>query len=740
MGRGTDYIIMPIEPTLEPGAIDAIVDGRHGDPFSVLGPHRHGDNWVLRAFIPGAESAKAISATSGKTILKLERIHDAGLFESVTKREPRRYRLWARRGDDTWAIDDPYRFGPVLGVEDEYFLAEGSHLRLWERMGAHPSSQDGQDGVSFAVWAPNASRVSVVGPFNDWDGRRHVMRKRGSSGVWEIFIPGLGEGTVYKYEIRAQDGTVLPLKADPVGFGSEHAPANASIVRDLSGYEWGDADWMVRRAEKQRRDRPVSIYEVHLPSWRRRHAEDNRMLSYHELADELVAYVKDMGFTHIQMMPISEYPFDGSWGYQPVGLYAPTIRHGTPNELRDFVQACHQADIGLIADWVPGHFPVDDHGLGKFDGTSLYEHADPKEGFHQDWNTLIYNYGRREVQNFLVANALYWVKEYHLDGLRVDAVASMLYRDYSRKSGEWVPNIHGGRENLEAIAFLQRMNAVVYGDDDTAMTVAEESTAFPGVTNPVHAGGLGFGYKWNMGWMNDTLEYMKTDPLYRRHDHHKMTFGLTYAFSENYVLPLSHDEVVHGKGSLLGRMPGNDWERFANLRAYFAFMWAHPGKKLIFMGGEFAQETEWDFESELAWGALMDPKHAGMQKLIRDLNNVYRGTPALYQRDHSQDGFQWLDLHADDHSVYSWIRWGEDGTKPVVCIFNMTPVPRDEWRLGVPVSGFWKERINTDAESYGGSGAGNMGGKQSEEITAHDQSRSIKISLPPLSGLIFELD
>jgi len=724
--------------TIDDSTINAIVDGLHSNAFSVLGVQPVGDGWVLRALVFDAESLQAVDAKTVTTIVTLSPLHEAGLFEAHLDGPIETYHLRAQRGDDVWLLEDPYRFAPILTADDEHYISEGTHQTLWRVLGAHPKTMDAVAGVAFAVWAPAAMRVSLVGDFNAWDARRHGMRPRGTSGVWEIFMPGLAEGDCYKFAVRGQDG-VVTLKADPVGFGSEHPPETASIVRDISDYNWTDADWMAKRDACHKTDAPISIYEVHLPSWRRRHDEGNRSLSYHELAAELVPYVKDMGFTHIEVMPISEYPFEGSWGYQPVGLYAPTIRHGTPNEFRDFVTACHQADLGLIIDWVPGHFPTDAHGLAQFDGTHLYEHADPREGFHQDWNTLIYNYGRNEVRNFLIANALYWLKEYRIDGLRVDAVASMLYRDYSRETGEWVPNHLGGRENLEAISFLQDMNTLAYGEDASIMTIAEESTAWPGVSRPVDSGGLGFGFKWNMGWMNDTLSYMSADPIHRSYEHHKMTFGLHYAFSENFILPLSHDEVVHGKGSLLGRMPGNEWEKHANLRAYYAFMWAHPGKKLLFMGGELAQPTEWNHDDELPWGLTMDPHHSGIQTLVRDLNGIYKNLPALHQRDCRPDGFSWLIGDAADTSVYAWARFGEGTAAPIVCVFNMTPVERADWRLGVPAAGHWAEVLNTDAAPYGGGNRGNMGGVDSEPISANGHDQSIQITLPPLSGIYFQL-
>lgn len=707
----------------------AICDGRHGDPFAVLGPHRHGKVTRLAVFAPGAQRLWVVQ---GRNEIEAAAYPGCeGLFEAILPRKSP-YRLRAEGHGATWAWEDPFRFGPVLGEMDEYLLGEGSHARIWQVLGAHVLEHEGARGTHFAVWAPNASRVSVVGEFNLWDGRRHPMRRRGATGVWETFIPGVGEGLAYKYEILASDGTVLPHKADPVGFGSEHPPANASVVRDLRGAHWHDADWMERRGALQNVDAPITIYEVHLGSWAR--AQDGRMLSYAELADRLVSYAADMGFTHIELMPISEHPFDGSWGYQPVGIYAPTIRHGRPDEFRALVDAAHAAGLGVILDWVPGHFPTDAHGLGRFDGTPLYEHADPKEGFHQDWNTLIYNYGRAEVSNYLTSNALYWLEEYHLDGLRVDAVASMLYRDYSRAPGQWVPNRDGGRENYEAIALLQRMNVAAYGNCPGIITAAEESTAFPGVSRPVDAGGLGFGFKWNMGWMNDTLGYMAKDPIHRRHHHHQMTFGLQYAWSENYILPLSHDEVVHGKGSMLAKMPGEGPEKFANLRAYYAFMWAHPGKKLMFMGLEFAQGAEWSHARALDWHLLDHPLHRGVKVLVRDLNRLYRQIPALHVNDTRPEGFEWLAVNEADLSVYAWVRRGRAGDAPVVALVNMTPVER-RYRLGLPLAGAWDEILNTDAEAYGGGNRGNLGGVRTEPLASHGQAQSALITLPPLAAV-----
>ncbi|MCV3273156.1 1,4-alpha-glucan branching protein GlgB [Roseobacter sinensis] len=723
--------------------VDAIVAGRHADPFAVLGLHQVAGKWVVRAFVPGAESIEAVDPKTGRRILALGPVAGAaGFFEGTASRRKTRfaYHLSITRAGHHWVADDPYRFGPVMGDWDEYLIGEGTHRQLWRVLGAHVMTHEGVAGTHFAVWAPNAARVSVVGDFNTWDGRRHILRRRGQTGVWETFIPGIGDGDVYKFEVLDRDGHLLPQKADPVGFGAEHPPRTGSVVRDIRDHAWGDEGWMGRRAALHRVDQPISIYEVHLGSWRRVPEEGNRPLSYLEHAEQLVAYVKDMGFTHIELMPISEFPFDGSWGYQPVGLFAPTIRHGTPAEFRAFIDAAHNADLGVILDWVPGHFPEDPHGLAKFDGTALYEHADPKEGFHPDWNTMVFNYGRAEVSNYLIANALYWLQEHHVDGLRVDAVASMLYRDYSRKEGEWIPNKDGGRENLEAIAFLQNMNTTTYGEVEGIMTVAEESTAFPGVSAPTDAGGLGFGFKWNMGWMNDTLSYMSEDPIHRKYHHSKMTFGLHYAFSENFILPLSHDEVVHGKGSLLDKMPGRGGDKFANLRAYYGFMWGHPGKKLLFMGSEFAQGAEWNHDSSLDWHLLDIDLHKGMQVLIRDLNRLYRDHPALYTRDTKPDGFEWIEENNGDESVFAWVRRGMDGAAPVLVLSNFTPVERAERRIGVPEQGRWVERLNTNSEFYGGDGRGNFGGVQSEDVAASGRAQSIKITLPPLTTLFFELE
>ncbi|MEM7752634.1 MAG: 1,4-alpha-glucan branching protein GlgB [Pseudomonadota bacterium] len=717
---------------LKDADLAALNTGTHAAPFDVLGPRKSGNRRWITTFQPDAVD---VTATVGTKETKLSRV-SGDVFSGPVPGKA--YTLTMRYADGSaYTTHDPFAFEPVLTEFDQYLVGEGTHKELWRVLGAHVLQRGKVDGVHFAVWAPNARRVSVVGDFNRWDGRRHPMRPAGQTGVWEVFLPGVGDGALYKYEVVGVDGTAA-LKADPVGFGSQHPPEQASIVRDIVGYGWKDKSWMASRAKRADRASPISIYEVHLGSWRRRYDDGGRPLSYKELARDLVAYVKYMGFTHIELLPVSEFPFDGSWGYQPVGLFAPTIRFGPPHEFRDLVEAAHAAEIGILLDWVPGHFPTDAHGLAKFDGTALYEHADPKEGFHQDWNTLIYNYGRREVKNYLLSNALYWLEEYHLDGLRVDAVASMLYRDYSRDEGEWVPNKDGGRENYEAIQFLQDMNVAVYGADASVMTVAEESTSFPAVSQPVHTGGLGFGYKWNMGWMNDTLRYMEKDPIYRQHDHHLMTFPIDWAFSENFILPISHDEVVHGKGSMLEKMPGTAWEKFANLRAYYAFMWMQPGKKLLFMGCEFAQPEEWNHNADLNWGAAEDPAHKGIQTLVRDLNALYRSTPALHKKDCVPDGFAWLN-NDPSQSTIGFARYGDDTDAPVVVMCNFTPVERVEFRVGVPQAGLWEEVLNTDAAVYGGGNRGNLGGGQSIDTPADGHAHSISLTLPPLSVVVLRL-
>ncbi|PLK48235.1 1,4-alpha-glucan branching protein GlgB [Uliginosibacterium sp. TH139] len=714
--------------------IQAFCEARHGDPFSIMGLHATADGgFWLRCFVPGAASVDVVDRAR-KRRGTLSQRHPAGFFEGLidTKRGFH-YRLRVTWQDGSvLTLEDPYRFPPVLGEQDVWWLGEGTHLRPYEILGARHREIDGVAGTSFAVWAPNASRVAVLGDFNGWDNRRHPMRLRRECGVWEIFLPAVPEGACYKYEVRASNGHTLPLKADPYALQCELRPSTASVVSHLPPA-------VAPSPERQRAnalDQPVSIYEVHLASWRKKN-DGQDWLNWDELAEQLLPYAQWMGFTHLELMPISEHPFDGSWGYQSIGLYSPTARFGDTVGFTRFVERAHAAGIGVLLDWVPAHFPTDAHGLANFDGTHLYEYADPREGFHQDWNTLIYNFGRTEVRNFLIANALYWLERYNVDGLRVDAVASMLYRDYSRKEGEWIPNAQGGRENLEAIDFLKRMNEIVGAERPQAITLAEESTSYPAVSRPTFAGGLGFHYKWNMGWMHDTLQYMARDPIHRKHHHNEMSFGLVYAFSENFVLPLSHDEVVHGKGSLLGKMPGDRWQKFANLRAYYGFMWGHPGKKLLFMGGEFAQEREWNHDQSLDWHLTDDALHAGVQHLVRDLNHVYRDCPALHQRDVEGGGFEWI-AHSDaEHSIYSFVRYGHGDTPPVVVVCNFTPTVHHAWRLGVPREGNYVERINTDSEFYGGSNVGTPSAR-SQGLAWQDKPDSIQIDLPPLATVIFE--
>ncbi|GAB4396241.1 MAG: 1,4-alpha-glucan branching enzyme [Rhodoferax sp.] len=717
--------------------IARICAGEHPDPFAVLGPHGDAQGRVnVRCFLPGAERVEVLDA-SGQPAGRLRRRHGEGFFAGPTALQPGApYRLRVQWQDGAQGVlHDPYRFGLVLGALDVWLLAEGTHLRPFEVLGARLGSMDGVAGTRFAVWAPNARRVSVVGDFNFWDGRRHPMRLRPECGVWEIFIPDVGCGTRYKFEIKNGVGAVLPLRADPYALQAELRPATASVVAALPPVQPPDP----RRQAANALDAPISIYEVHLGSWRRVPEDGNRWLNWDELADTLVPYVLDMGFTHIELLPISEHPFDGSWGYQPTGLYAPTARFGDAAGFGRLVQRCHDAGIGVILDWVPAHFPTDAHGLAQFDGTHLYEYADPREGFHQDWNTLIYNLGRTEVRNFLVGNALYWLERFGVDGLRVDAVASMLYRDYSRKPGEWVPNVHGGRENLEAIDFLRRMNEVVGQQRPQAVTVAEESTAYPAVSRPTYLGGLGFHYKWNMGWMHDTLRYMARDPLYRQYHHGELSFSLVYAFHENFVLPISHDEVVHGKGSLLGKMPGDAWQRFANLRAFLGYMWGHPGKKLLFMGCEFAQANEWNHEQSLDWHLLADPAHAGVQRLVRRLNQLYRSHPALYQVDFSPAGFEWLVLDDAQRSVLAFVRWSAGRARCLVVVCNFTPMVWHDYRLGVPLGGEWVERLNTDDGAFGGSGVRCSAGPMPATLPgAHGQGQAIHLTLPPLASVFLE--
>jgi len=719
---------------LDEASVAALVEARHGDPCAVLGRHLDaaGTPW-LRALLPGARAVAVLARDGGRPIAELPLRHPDGLFEGPLPAAAAHiaYRLHVRWADGSEQLcADAYACGPLLDATDLYYLGEGSHLRPYMVLGAQPLAVDGVEGVRFALWAPNARRVSVVGDFNAWDARRHPMRLHPGAGVWELFVPHAGVGQRYKYALLAGDGSALPLKADPYARACELRPATASVVAPLPPVQ----PLPPGRVEANGRRAPVSIYEVHAGSWRRH--PDGRFHDWDWLAAQLPAYAADLGFTHVELLPVSEHPFDGSWGYQTLAPYAPSARFGDAAGFLRFVQACRAQGLGVLVDWVPAHFPGDDWGLARFDGSALYEHADPREGWHPDWGTLIYNYGRHEVRNFLVGSALYWIERLGVDGLRVDAVASMLYRDYSRDEGGWVPNVHGGRENLEAIAFLRRANEVIGTQCPGAVTMAEESTAFPGVSAPTWAGGLGFHYKWNMGWMHDTLQYMREDPVHRRWHHHKMTFGLLYAFSENFVLPLSHDEVVHGKGSILGRMPGDDWQRFANLRAYYGFMWGHPGKKLLFMGQEWAQPGEWNHDLELPWALLDDPRHAGVQRLVRDLNRLYRSEPALHRLDCEAEGFEWLAVHESEASVLAWAR-RDDAGRVVIVVCNFTPVPRPGWRLGVPEGpAAWREWLNTDSQHYGGANAGNGGHALAVQDTpAHGRARSLLLDLPPLATL-----
>ena len=711
----------------------ALQAGRCRDPFAHLGPHRDGAGaWILRAFLPGATAVQALAAEGSAVVATLTDTEGLGLYTGcVNGPDLPRYRLAADFGDRHFEFEDAYRFGPWLGDMDVWLLAEGRHLRPWQKLGAHPATLDGARGTAFAVWAPHAQRVSVVGDFNGWDGRRHPMRWRAECGVWELFLPQVHAGALYKFEVIDEQGQCV-LKADPYARRSEGPPGNAAMVcdkpppasRTIAGGAGGQTE-------------PMSIYEVHAGSWRR---PDGQMPDWDALAATLVPYAADMGFTHIELLPVSEHPFYGSWGYQPTGLYAPTARYGSPEALCRFIDAAHAAGLQVILDWVPGHFPADPHALARFDGSALYEHADPREGFHRDWNTLIYNFGRHEVRNFLVGNALYWIEQFGVDGLRVDAVASMLYRDYSRPAGEWVPNRDGGRENYEAIDFLKSANETLHREAPGVLTLAEESTAFPQVTGAPRHGGLGFDYKWNMGWMNDTLAYFALDPLYRRWHHDRITFAMMYAYSEHFVLPLSHDEVVHGKGSLLGKMAGDPWQKLANLRALYGLMWAFPGKKLLFMGCELATPAEWNHDAELDWGLLHDPAHAGVQRLVRDLNHAYRAHPALHARDGEPGGFRWISADDRDNSVFSFLRFGHGPGDTVAVVCNLTPVPRDAYRIGLPHAGAWSECLNTDSAHYGGTNAGNHGRVRTEDIPMHGQACSVALHLPPLSVIWLKVE
>ncbi len=733
--------------------IDALLSARHSDPFALLGPHSTDGNWTVRFFLPwAAEACVALNPPAiggatlpGAKVTDAVKLRPEGFFEATWPSNQsgppaaNSYKIQCRtHHGESFEIYDPYAFPCVLTEFDLYLMGEGRHYDTYEKLGAHVIALEGVRGVHFAVWAPSARRVSIVGDFNRWDGRVHPLRARGSSGIWEIFIPELGEGAIYKYEILGPSGHTLPLKADPYAFRSELRPNTGSVVARLDTYHWNDADWISQRSTKNWFQSPISIYEVHLGSWRRVSEDHNRWLNYRELADQLIPHVKELGYTHIELLPVMEHPYDASWGYQTLGYFAATSRFGSPAEFMEFVDRCHQAGIGVLLDWTPAHFPRDTHGLAQFDGTHLYEHADPRQGAHPDWGTLVYNYGRNEVQNYLISNALFWLDKYHVDGLRVDAVASMLYLDYSRKPGEWVPNQFGGRENLHAIDFLKRMNEVVHGKFPGVLTIAEESTSWPAVSRPTYLGGLGFSFKWNMGWMNDTLRYFSHDPVHRKYEHNKLTFSLLYAFTENFLLPFSHDEVVHGKNSLLHKMPGDMWQQFANLRLLYAYQYAHPGKKLLFMGQEFAQRHEWSETRSLDWHSLQWDSHRGIQKLITDLNHLYQAEPALFEVDFDWHGFEWIDANDADNSVLTFIRRGKIPDDLIVAVFNATPVVRAGYRLGVPLPGFYREILNTDAVHYGGSNAGNMGGQEASDQPSQGRPHSLVLTLPPLAALFLQ--
>jgi 1,4-alpha-glucan branching enzyme len=714
--------------------LDALVRREHANPHAVLGAHPTADGVAIRVLRPAA-CAVTVRLEDG-TGVELARIHPGGVFEGVIEGAelPLRYRVEVDYGSaGKFTIDDPYSFMPTLGELDLHLIGEGRHEEIYERLGAHVREHQGVIGTAFAVWAPSARAVSVVGDFNSWDGRLHAMRTMGANGIWELFLPGVQPGARYKYEILTQDRELL-LKADPYAQATEVPPKTASVVFE-SQHEWSDGDrrWMRARPEQRPLLGPMSIYEVHLGSWRLNTLEGNRSLTYVELADELAAYMTDLGFTHVELLPVMAHPFEGSWGYQITGFFAPTPRYGSPDDLRSFIDRLHSHGIGVILDWVPAHFPRDEFALARFDGTALYEHVDPRRGFHPDWGTLVFNYGRHEVRNFLISNALFWLREYHADGIRVDAVASMLYLDYSREEGQWIPNQYGGREDLDAIAFLKELNEVMYGREPGIVSAAEESTAWPAVSRPIYLGGLGFGFKWNMGWMHDTLGYFQQEPIFRRYHHHELTFSLLYAFTENFILPLSHDEVVHGKGSLYSKMAGDRWQKLANLRALYGYMWAHPGKKLLFMGSEFAQESEWHYDASLDWHLLERPANAGIQALVRDLNRIYRDEPALWEVDSEPAGFWWLEPNDASSNVFAFARASHDSERVLVCVANLSPVPREGYRLGLPRAVRWREALNTDSNYYGGSGWGNYGAVEADPLPWHGQPVSAEVTLPPLS-------
>ncbi len=734
---------MKPDTTLSTEDIKRLVSGELHDPFALLGAHplTLGSTpfVAVRMLLPGARSVAVLDLEPGREIAA-RRLHDQGLFEALLDgvRTISPYRLKVDFGTGLIStFYDCYSFLPVLSDDDLYLFNQGNHFRIYDKLGAHPWRQQGVTGVLFAAWAPTAVRLSVVGDFNQWDGRRHQMRSRGSSGIWELFVPHLGPGLLYKFEILTRKREIL-IKADPYAFRFEQRPKTAAVVHDLSGYEWQDHEWMTARPKKDPLDAPLAIYEVHLGSWRRKPEDDNRWLSYREAAEELVPYLKDMGFNCVQFLPLAEHPFDGSWGYQVTGYYAPTSRFGTPEDLMYLVDRCHCEGIAVLFDWVPAHFPRDAYALEYFDGTHLYEHADPRQGVHQDWDTLIFNYGRNEVCDFLVANALFWFDKYHVDGLRIDAVASMLYLDYSRSEQGWVPNRYGGRENLEAIEFLKKLNTKIFELFPGSMTVAEESTAWPGVTRPVHLGGLGFLFKWNMGWMHDMLTFMSKDPIYRRHHVDNLTFALLYAFHENFILPLSHDEVVHGKASLLAKMPGDDWQKFANVRLLLGYMYGEPGKKTLFMGAEFGQWSEWNHDQALEWHLLEYEYHRGLQRFVKDLNRLYRSEPALYERDFDPAGFEWIDFRDTDSVVVSFLRRGKNPAQTLLFVFNFTPVPRLRYRIGAPQSGYYREILNSDSSHYGGSNLGLLGGARAESRPCHGRPYTLTLNLPPLGMLILK--
>jgi 1,4-alpha-glucan branching enzyme len=731
--------------SLPAATVRALVTGEHGDPFAVLGPHAESDGGlVVRALLPDARGVQVVPREGGEPV-PLQRVHPGGFWEgrvpAPTGTAPAAFVYRLRVTDSAGRaaeLEDPYRFPPSLTDLDLHLLGEGTHYRLYDKLGAHPARVSSVDGSRFAVWAPNARRVSVVGDWNGWDGRRHPMRLHPANGIWELFVPGVGDHVRYKFEILSASGAPLALKADPFAFAFEpDTPRTAAVTCPLDRRVWGDQAWMAERGRRHALGEPLSVYEVHLGSWRRVPEEGDRFLSYRELAPRLADHVTALGFTHVELLPVMEHPFYGSWGYQTIGLYAPTRRYGEPDDFMAFVDHLHQRGIGVILDWVPAHFPQDPHGLAYFDGTHLYEHSDPRLREHPDWGTRVFNYGRTEVANFLIGNALFWLDRYHLDGLRVDAVASMLYLDYSRKPGEWIPNVHGGRENLEAIAFVKRLNEVVYGAHPDVIMVAEESTSWPQVSRPVYLGGLGFGFKWNMGWMHDVLDYLRHEPVHRKFHHNQLTFGMLYAWTENFVLPLSHDEVVHGKGSLIGKMPGDEWQRFANLRLLYGFMWAYPGKKLLFMGGELGQSAEWNHDRSLDWHLLeAGPYHRGLQRLVADLNRLYRGEPALHEGDADPAGFRWMDCSDADGSVVAFCRFARDERGIVLCAAHFTPVVREGYRIGVPRAGYYVEAVNTDSEYYGGGNVGNGPGVRSEPIPCHGQPWSVSLTLPPLGALL----